>query len=231
MRSFDAHSHLTEALAPPEGHERVVCGTCEADWAAVLAHAASDPRAIPMLGLHPWRVSEAASGWQSRLETLLRSNPTGVGECGLDFARKDADTRLQEAAFRFQLQLAHRLHRPVAMHVVRAWGRLRELLHEEGVPAAGAMAHAFSGSSETALALQAMGIFLSFSGDLLNPTRMKAREALLTVDARFLLLETDGTADLLRVIQAAANIRDEPAWALAEQTWENGQRCFKELLA
>jgi TatD DNase family protein len=106
-----------------------------------------------------------------------------------------------------------------------------DLLREEGVPEAGAMVHAYAGSPETARALQAMGVYLSFSGELLKTGRSRLREALLAVDARRLLLETDGTVDLAPVIEAAAAIRGTSAGDLATQTWENGQRCFRELLA
>jgi TatD DNase family protein len=228
---FDAHSHLQDEEPTPTDHLRVVCGTCESDWDAVLAQAESGDRIIPMLGLHPWQVEEATAGWPVRLESLLQSHRAGVGECGLDFARKDTDRGLQVSAFRAQLRLAHSLHRPVAVHMVRAWGPLVELLREEGVPPAGAMVHAFSGSPETARALQSMGVFLSFSGDLLDPARAKLRESLLAVDASHLLLETDGVADLRSVIETAASLRNEAVWELEARIWENGQRCFKELLA
>ena len=225
---FDAHSHLPDAGS---SGPRVVCGTCESDWEAVLAHAASNARVIPMLGLHPWFVAEASPGWAPRLESLLRGHRAGVGECGLDFARRETDRTAQAAAFRTQLRLAHDLHRPLAMHVVRAWGRLIDLLREEGVPPAGAMIHAFAGSPETAGTLQAMGVFLSFSSDLLQPDRRKLRASLRATAAGHLLLETDGTANLLPVLEGAAEIRGMTLEDLAAQTWENGRRCFKELLA
>lgn len=184
-----------------------------------------------MLGLHPWFVAEASADWASRLEALLRSHPTGVGECGLDFARHDADRAAQVAAFRAQLRLAHALHRPLAMHAVRAWGRLLDLLREEGVPAAGALVHAYGGSAETARELQAMGVFLSFSGELLDEARPKVKEALRAVASSHLLLETDGRTGLARVVEAAARLRGVSVQDLAARTWENGQRCFRELLA
>jgi len=228
---FDAHSHLPLSDAQVSGHHRVVCGTSEADWDAVLAHAASDARVIPMLGLHPWYVGEASADWASTLERLVRSHRVGVGECGLDFARQDSERADQEAAFRVQLRLAHALQRPVAIHAVRAWGPLVDLLREEGVPPAGAMVHAYSGSPDTARTLRAMGVFLSFSGDLLKPERAKVREFLLATEAGHLLLETDGEANLVHVLEGAAHLRGESAADLAAQTWENGQRCFRELLA
>ena len=228
---FDAHSHLPLLDSPHLEHHQVICGTCEADWEAVLAHAESDSGAIPMLGLHPWFVEEASPGWNARLELLLRAHTTGVGECGLDFARKETDHAAQEAAFRIQLRLAHLFRRPAALHVVRAWGRTIEILREEGVPQAGALVHAFAGSPEMALTLQSMGIFLSFSGDILEPGRSRMRRSLRAVAASSLLLETDGTADLASVLQAAAELRGQAIGDLAAQTWENGRRCFKECLA
>ena len=111
-----------------------------------------------MLGLHPWFVAETSREWLPRLESLLRSHSAGVGECGLDFARDDTDRASQEAAFRTQLRLAHTLHRPVALHVVRAWGRVIDLLREEGVPPAGTMIHAYAGSPDTARSLYRRGI-------------------------------------------------------------------------
>ncbi len=230
MFLFDAHSHLTDATILRPDQIRVICGTRETDWEAILAQAASGGRILPMLGLHPWFVAEASPEWGPRLEGLLRSHRTGVGECGLDFTRMDADRESQEEAFRIQLRLAHALHRPVAIHAVRAWGRLTDILCEEGVPAAGAMVHAFSGSAETAMALQAMGVCLSFSGDLLQPGRPKLWDTLRAMAPGLLLVETDGTADLERVIAAAAEIRGVTAAVLAHQTWENGRRLFKELM-
>ncbi|WP_052572064.1 TatD family hydrolase [Geothrix fermentans] len=233
---FDAHSHLPrvgvqEEAVPGRDHRRVVCGTCEADWEAVLAHAAGREHVLPMLGLHPWFAREAAPGWELRLGALLRAHRVGVGECGLDFARKDADRAGQETVFCAQLRLAHELRRPVAMHVVKAWGTLLEVLRSEGVPPAGALVHAFSGSPETARELQAMGVFLSFSGDLLKPERQGARDALQAAAADHLLLETDGTADLERVIEAAASLRSTSVTDLELLTWDNARRCFRELMA
>ena len=228
---FDAHSHLPHPGRSEPDHWRVVCGTCEADWAAVLAHAAGHEQVIPMLGLHPWFVAEATPGWELRLEALLRAQPCGVGECGLDFSRQAADRAEQETAFRTQLHLAHTLGRPVAIHAVQAWGRLLELLREEGVPTAGALVHAYSGSPETARVLQGLGVYLSFSGDLLAPNRPKLEEALRTVAADRLLLETDGRAELRQVLEAAAALRGVEPELLSAQTWENGRRCFKEWLA
>lgn len=231
---FDAHSHLAPDVEPGAGWQ-VICGTCEADWEAVLRQAALSHgrglgRILPMLGLHPWRVAAASRAWAERLEALVRSHRAGLGECGLDFAQKAADRTAQEAAFRIQLRLAHALRRPVAIHAVQAWGRLVDLLKEEGVPTAGALVHAFGGSPETARRLLDLGLCLSFSGDLLKPGRDRMRAALRAVPEDRLLLETDGAAPFPSVLAEAARIRGVEVEELAARTCENGRRCFKELM-
>ena len=226
---FDAHSHLGGAPSQGVGW-RVICGTREADWGGVLAEAAADPGVIPMLGLHPWFVAEAAPGWELRLEALLRTHPAGVGECGLDFSRQDADRSAQAAALRTQLGLARDLGRPVALHAVRAWGPLLTLLRAAG-PLPKAMLHAYSGSPETAKELQALGLWLSLSAARLETHGPAAQASLQAVAGDRLLLESDGQAELTEVLAVMARHGGEDPAVLAARTWENGLRCFREVLA
>jgi TatD DNase family protein len=184
-----------------------------------------------MLGLHPWRAEDAPRDWGERLEALLRKTQAGVGECGLDFTRQAANHIAQTTAFRRQIRLAHALGRPLAVHAVRAWGPLLDILREEGVPHAGAFIHGFGGSPETARALQAMGLMVSFSGDLLDPARYRVREALSAVTDGNLLLESDGTADLAAVYETAASLRGVAVAQLIHLVWENGRRCFEGCMA
>lgn len=231
---FDAHCHLQDLTpggvegaldrARAAGVRRLACcATGESDWEAVLAIAADHPEVVPLLGLHPWKVAEARPGWEDRLEALLAGHRAGVGECGLDFARRPVLREAQVQALRLQLRLALRLGRPLALHCVRAWGTLKALLAEEGVPPAGALVHAFGGSVETARELQDLGLWLSFAA----PGR-----ALPAVREDRFLLESDGTepAGLPALAALAAPLRDRSAAELAELTHRNGERFFKEIL-
>ncbi len=246
---FDAHCHLqalphgevAEALdrAQAAGVTRMVCcATSEADWAAVLALASAHPRIIPMLGLHPWKAAEARSGWEVRLEALLVQHRAGIGECGLDFARRPLDRTTQASVFRQHLRLAAKLRRPLAIHCVRAWGALKTILLEEGLPPAGAMVHAFGGSAETARELQDLGLLLSFSGRQLAPTASPGPAALAAVHDDHLLLESDAPgpsasepAALPILAEAAAALRGCTAVHLAGITRRNAERLFEEVLA
>jgi TatD DNase family protein len=220
----------------------VCCATQEGDWDPVLDLAREHPEVLPMLGLHPWFADRAQPGWERRLELRLGQARAGVGECGLDFAPGRPGREAQEAVLVAQIRLAHRLELPLALHCVRAWGRLTDLLRREGAPAATVL-HAFSGSAETARILQDLGLHLSFSGVLARPgaTRVQAAAAVTAPDR--LLLETDAPdlappgvqgdnepAHLVRVAEAAARIRGVSPEALAARTRANAFRVFRALL-
>lgn len=253
-RFLDTHCHLQNPRFA-EGLESVLtraraagvtgfvcCGTREEDWNAVLELAAHHADIVPMLGLHPWFVGEAREGWRNRLEDLFRtSQPFGVGECGLDFALPEADRATQETAFRAQLRLAVALDRPLSIHCRRAWERLITLAREEGLPAAGAVIHAYSGSAEVAHELQALGFHLAFGASLLSPENRRAAKAVVAVDADRLLFETDAPdmaplgweadrpnepANIMAVAQAAARLRGEDAATLAARVHIQSLRLF-----
>lgn len=245
MNLTDTHCHLQDPrlagdLAAVLGRARaagvarfVCCGTREADWNAVLALREAHEGVIPMLGLHPWFVGEAAPGWTDRLEALLAATGAGVGECGLDFALEAFDREAQVAALRAQLRLARALDRPLTLHVRRAWEALIQVVREEGLPEAGAAIHAYSGSAETARELQGLGLHLGFGCGLARPDAHRARKAVRAVARDRLLLETDSPdlaprhlpgdaegrpnepANLRIALQAAAEARQEALESLA----------------
>ncbi|HJW09158.1 MAG TPA: TatD family hydrolase [Holophagaceae bacterium] len=232
MRPFDAHMHFREPEAAPDW-DLVCCGTHPAQWPEVLAWAARAPRVRPCLGLHPWWLRHAGEGWAEALEAALRNSRAGVGECGLDGAMVEADPAAQLAALRVHVRLARELDRPLVLHVVRAWGRLDALLKEEPLPRR-VMVHAFSGSPETAAALQRRGIFLSFAP--LGHRSVRIQAALRAADPALLLLESDaedprGQAALPDWVTAAAACRGEDADALGRRCAENARRCFEGVSA
>lgn len=101
----------------------------EACWDVVCAWSAADERALPGLGVHPWRVHELAPGWQARLAARLAQHPGAiVGEIGLCKCARNlrgpgAKARvwpLQVEAFVQQLQIAAALGRPASVHCVKA---------------------------------------------------------------------------------------------------------------
>lgn len=251
---FDTHCHLQDSRFGAElgsvlgrAHEHgvthmVCCGTREDDWGRVLDLSRRHAAILPMLGLHPWYAHEAQPGWLERLEVLLKNNPAGLGECGLDSALENPDRPLQEAVFRSQLRLAVELNRPLSIHCRRAWEPLATLAREEGLPLAGAVIHAFSGSAEVARKLQALGFHLSFACSLANPANNRGAKAARVVAEDRLLFETDAPdmspipstlnepANIHLVAEAAARLRGTDLESAAALAYRNSQRIFGGLL-
>lgn len=196
----DCHCHLH--LLPPEisisglmasaGIGRwVVNATCEAEWPAVTALAAAWPgRIIPAYGIHPWRAAEVLPGWEQRLVGYLERDPSAtVGECGVDGVVA-VDMALQGAVFRSQLRVARELHRPLSIHVVRAWAALHDAFARERPPQR-FLLHAYSGSVETARQLARQGAWFSFNGAFLDPRRERLHQVFWQLPPDRLVLETD----------------------------------------
>jgi TatD DNase family protein len=251
VASFDTHCHLQDPRfdgrilevvlrAQEAGVARMVCcGTCEEDWDRVLGLARDHAAILPMLGLHPWFVAEAAPGWLERLEGRVAGARAGIGECGLDFTPGRPDRALQEAAFTAQVHLAVAHGLPLSIHCVKAWGRLTAILREHAGFLAGAVVHSFSGSAEVAAELQGLGLHLGFSGAAGRPGARRAPRALAAVAEDRLLFETDSPwglgprgepADLPKVVEAAARLRSAPPEALAQAATIQALQVFRRLL-
>ncbi|MDR3671762.1 MAG: TatD family hydrolase [Holophaga sp.] len=241
---FDSHCHLQNprfagripevvARAQAAGVTHMVCcATREADWDQVLDLAREHACILPMLGLHPWFAGEAAAGWATRLRARVEASGAGIGECGLDFTQGRPGRAGQEAAFQTQLRLALDLDLPLSIHCVRAWGRLVALLRATGVPAAGGLVHAFSGSRETAAELQGLGLHLSFGYARGEPP------ALTSVAGSRLLFETDAPGGAGENREPAHVVQVAAGWArvrgagpeLAVQVQQNARQLFRRWL-
>jgi len=234
MRLFDAHAHLqnypgrTElddafARASASGVRLTLCnGTRPEDWESVLLVASGREGVLPFLGLHPWFAEKAGAGWLELLERSLLRLPSGIGEIGLDKV-SDQDFVRQEEVFRAQLGLARKLGRPAAIHCVKAWGRLTEILKEEKPPAF--MLHAYGGPPEMTEELACLGAYFSFGGGLTDPGRKKLRSSLLCAPPERLLFETEAPSqwELTGVLDAAASVLGQTPGSLGELSWNNAR--------
>lgn len=232
MVLFDAHLHFSDPAAAPDWGA-TCCGTHPAQWASVLGWAKHEARIRPCLGMHPWWLPRAEPGWEETLNGLLTASHAGVGECGMDAAMRNADLEAQVEALRVHLRLARALDRPLVLHVVRAWGRLEALLRTEAWPTR-VMIHAFSGSADTAKALQKRGITLSFAP--MGHRSPRIREALRGADPALLLLETDAEnprdqAAFPAWIQVAAACRREDPEVLASRCAAHARDWFRGVSA
>lgn len=250
MKLFDVHCHLQDQALFPDiknvmeraeaaGVERFVCcGTSSGDWQTVVQLAEQFPQVIPMVGLHPWFVSTGWLKYVQMLEKLLEEHPeAGVGETGLDFQEKCTNRVEQEECFAAHLDLARELNRPVAVHCVRAWGRLVEILRVH--PAPRVLLHAFGGAAELIPELVELNCWFSFCGSAANPQSKRVRASAAAVPNGRLLIETDSPdfplagclppnepANLAVVVRAIAELRGIAVEKLAALTFTNSEQFF-----
>ncbi len=168
----------------------VVNGTCEADWPAVAAVAASEPWVIPSFGLHPWRVNERSRDWLATLTAQLDTH-CGIGEVGLDRWIAGHDIAAQTGCLTAQIALATARNLPLTLHCIRAWGALWDIVREQEMPKRGFLLHAYGGPREMVAGFLARGAYFSFSPYFLHERKAEQRAIFAALPADRILVETD----------------------------------------
>ena len=253
MILFDAHCHLQDKRyadclplvmdrACAAGVSRMSCCGCEEqDWETVRKIALAYKIVLPSFGLYPLNVPGRSGRWLEKLKSFLLSIPSGVGEIGLDNSVEGSNNDEQEEVFVAQLRLARELQRPVSIHCRKAWGRLLEILKQEGGLKHGGIVHTYSGSPELVRPLEDFGMSISFSGAITRAGNKRGCKSLQAASRERLLLETDspdimpvgaqGTcnepANLTLVARAAAALLGEPVETVAKLTCNNANRLFR----
>jgi TatD DNase family protein len=206
----DAHTHLDACGAVDAASVRAIVDRAAAvgvgrvvtvadDLASarwVVTAAEADPRVWAATALHPTRADTLDDAARTELEALARHPRTvAVGETGLDHywpGRLEgcADVATQEEAFRWHVDLAKRVGKPVMIHDRDAHADVLRVLREEGPPET-VVFHCFSGDAAMARECVDAGYVLSFSGTVSFRNARDLQEAALLVPLEQLLVETD----------------------------------------
>jgi TatD DNase family protein len=113
-----------------------------------------------------------------------------VGETGLDYYWDYSPPAAQQEAFRWHIDLAKRLGKPLMIHDRDAHEDVYRILEEEGPPDT-VVLHCFSGDAEFARRCVARGYVLSFAGTVTFRNARELRAAVGHVPVYQLLVETD----------------------------------------
>jgi TatD DNase family protein len=201
----DAHTHLdacgakdaadVTALvdrAASAGVTRVVTvadDLAAAQWAA--AAATWDPRVFAAVAVHPTRTAAFSDADRAVIEELARGpRVVAVGETGLDYYWDYSPPAAQQEAFRWHIDLAKRLGKPLMIHDRDAHEDIYRILAEEGPPET-VVFHCFSGDAEFARRCVSAGYVLSFAGTVTFRNARALRDAVAEVPTYQLLVETD----------------------------------------
>lgn len=181
--SYDADRDEVLRRAREAGVKMIAAGTqCSSSRAAVKL-AEKYPNDIwAAVGFHPAHFSEhwhhdkneQASPEREvfdieKLEELAK-NPkvVAIGECGLDYFRvKDQASRvMQKEGFVAQIELAHKIKKPLTIHCRAAFGDLISILNSKFqiLNSPPGVTHFFSGTKDDAKKLLDMGFYFTFGG-------------------------------------------------------------------
>ena len=264
LSTSTANAISNEYSSTPEVALRgmAVMSTHPRDWGRVLTLSkelmSSYPgcKVVPCFGVHPWFLHEVSANdwgressdslprWVQAMEKRLMATPNSiVGEIGLDGYHFDPTTKelvspmdKQVEAFRYQLELAARLERPVSIHAVQCFGPLMDTLcrlrkSKHGLPPK-TYFHAFGGKSGTVDQLLALcgreigDVYFGFA-PVVNFRSPKTADLVRKVGIERLLLETDHE-DAARVsgsmregIQFMAEALECSADRVVERTTQN----------
>jgi TatD DNase family protein len=203
--TVDAHSHLdacgcvaaadvAAALdrAAAVGVTRVITvadDLASARWAVAAAH--WDDRVTAAVALHPTRTAAVTDGDLAEIERLAADpRVVAVGETGLDYYWDYSPPPAQQEAFRWHIDLAKRLGKPLMIHDRDAHADVLRILDEEGAPDR-VVFHCFSGDAIMARTCVDAGYVLSFAGPVTFRNAAALREAAALVPDDRLLVETD----------------------------------------
>lgn len=255
----DAHTHLDACGATEPATVRAALDRAQAvgvsavvtvadDMAAarwVVQACTWDPRVFAATALHPTRTATMTDADRDELEQLARQpRVVAVGETGLDYywPRRNpevATPAVQREAYRWHIDLAKRVGKPLMIHDREAHSDVLAILAQEGPPEK-VVFHCFSGDAQMARICVDAGYVLSFSGTVTFRNARALREAALLVPDEQLLVETDAPyltphphrgrtnepVNLPYTVRALAELRGQDIGQLAASSSAVAERLF-----
>jgi TatD DNase family protein len=220
---FDTHAHLhfpefaadldaVLARARAAGVRHMVTIGTDVDTSRAAIRLAEQHADIcAAVGVHPHDAGAVDDEARAEIERLAGSSPkvVAVGETGLDFFRNLSPREAQERVFRWQLDLARRLGKPVVVHCRDAHAEVLAILAEERVTAIGGIMHCFSGDAAVARRVLDLGLVISLAGPVTYPNARALPEVARLAPADRLVVETDCP---FLPPQGYRGKRNEPAW-------------------
>ncbi|HEY2060152.1 MAG TPA: TatD family hydrolase [Amycolatopsis sp.] len=201
----DAHTHLDACgavtaadvtamvdRAERAGVARVVTvadDLASAGWAVDAS--TWDARVFAAVAVHPTRTKDFGDTERSEVERLSAAERVvAVGETGLDYYWDYSPHDAQQDAFRWHIDLAKRVGKPLMIHDRDAHEDVLRILDEEGAPD-DVVFHCFSGDEHIARRCIDAGYVLSFAGTVTFKNARGLHEAARICPAGQYLAETD----------------------------------------
>lgn len=189
---FDADREEVLQRARDAGVEAIIVPAITIDRTAVAERLVAENEWIyRAVGIHPHHAREADGQRLARVEAAAADyHVVAIGEIGLDYYYDFATPDEQKEVFREQLRIAKRAGLPVIIHNRDADEDVLRILDQEQDGSLRGVLHCFSSSQQVLERALALGMYVSFTGNITFP-RWSGNDVLRAVpDGRF-LLETD----------------------------------------
>lgn len=192
-------------------------------------------------GIHPHDSSEWNEQAHENIRQLAKDKKIiAIGETGLDYHYKLSPIETQKEVFAKFLQLAQELDLPAVIHSREAAKDTMLIIHEENQGKLKGVLHCFAGDMDLAKEALAIGLYISFTGNITFPKAHKVRDAAKEIPLDKIMIETDCP---FLAPQSYRGKRNEPAYAtevakqiaeikglsieeVAVQTTENARKFF-----
>lgn len=205
---IDSHCHLSQAdydipladlikTAEKEGVKKMLDIACDTnDWNELLQVIKQHKNVYGAIGIHPEYALRDEDNFLKKLPDLFKQNPKllAVGEIGLDYSDESIPKAKQKELFYKQIQIAHKIHRPIIVHTRDAESDTLEILervYKAKELTNSGIIHCFSGSLELAQKAIKMGFYISISGIVTFKSAHHLRDIVKEVPLNRLLVETD----------------------------------------
>ena len=239
-KAFDTDRETVLRSAHESGVALILDPGCDVKSSrAAIALAETHDFVYAAVGIHP----EELDCWDEEALAEIRTlaeHPkcVAIGEIGLDYYWDDSRREEQKLLFRWQLELALELNKPVIVHDREAHGDCMDIVRE--YPSLRGVFHCYSGSAEMAKELIKRGWYLGFDGPVTYKNARKTLEVLEMCPLDRILIETDSpymspvpmrgkrndSRNLRYVADKIAAIKGLSPEEIERVTMENGRRLF-----
>ena len=146
-----------------------------------------------MVGMHPHDSQYMTTEMYDIFRDLARCEKVvAIGEIGLDYHYDLSPRAIQQRVFKEQIELAHSLKLPIALHVREAYGDTVNILEDcKHLLDNGVLLHCYSGSSEMVKVFSKYDCYFAFGGPITFKNAVHNIESLKAVPLDRLLFETD----------------------------------------
>lgn len=146
-----------------------------------------------MVGMHPHDSQYMTTEMYDIFRDLAQSEKVvAIGEIGLDYHYDLSPREIQQRVFKEQIELAHSLKLPIALHVREAYGDTVNILEDcKHLLDNGVLLHCYSGSSEMVKVISKYDCYFAFGGPITFKNAVHNIESLKAVPLDRLLFETD----------------------------------------